>query len=75
MLKWGASDAQCVNDMYCVLPMAVVPSLPHVGFGPNDHREDTLNFTFVENKALDEVFIIPNRYYRLSLSIPKFLGL
>jgi len=41
MLKWGASDG-------LRLPNGRVPSLPHVGFGPNDHLEDALNFTFVE---------------------------
>ena len=29
----------------CVFPMFIIPILPQVEFGPNDHREDALHFS------------------------------
>ena len=34
------------NKVGRVFSMVIVSILPHAGFGPNDHRKDTLHFTY-----------------------------
>ena len=33
-----------VSKVGCVFPMAIVSTMPHAGFGPNDHLEDAPHF-------------------------------
>ena len=40
-----SSQVGLFNKVGCVFPIKVASRLLHVGFGPNDHREDALNFS------------------------------
>ena len=37
--------------MVCVFPMVIDSILPHVDFGPNDHREDAFHFRMILRKT------------------------
>ena len=39
-------DSKFGHKVGCIFPIVIVPILPHTEFGPNDHRNDALHFSF-----------------------------